>query len=99
MVAVTCAEAASHDLHARAEAEEALGLFRAHGVDYSIAVAHCDPRVALLETATNDLADLIVVGRRGEGHFRGLGGTASYLARHSPIPLAVIPDPSEEAVL
>jgi nucleotide-binding universal stress UspA family protein len=50
-----------------------------------------DPRAGLFETAASDLADPIVVGRRGKGQFRGLGGTASYLAHHSPIPLAVIP--------
>jgi nucleotide-binding universal stress UspA family protein len=86
------------DDQVKADAEEALESFRDHDVDYAIVVAHCDPRVALLETAAGELADLIVVGRRGEGRFRGLGGTASYLVRHSPIPLAVIPDPSEEAV-
>ncbi|MEA3501168.1 MAG: universal stress protein [Actinomycetota bacterium] len=79
------------DDQVRADAEEALGSFRDHDVDYTIVVAHCDPRAALLETAASDLAGLIVVGRRGEGQFRGLGGTASYLVRHSPIPLAVIP--------
>jgi nucleotide-binding universal stress UspA family protein len=68
-----------------------LGSFRDHGVDYAVVVAHCDPRAALLETAATDLADLIVVGSRGEGEFHGLGNTTSYLARHSPIPLAVIP--------
>jgi nucleotide-binding universal stress UspA family protein len=54
--------------------------------------------VALLETAARDEADLIVVGRWGEGQARGLGGTASYLVRHSPIPLAIIPGSSDEAV-
>jgi nucleotide-binding universal stress UspA family protein len=79
------------DDRVRADAEEALGSFRDHGVDYTVVVAHCDPRAALLETATSDLADLIVVGRRGAGQFHGLGNTTSYLARHSPIPLTVIP--------
>ena len=67
-------------------------------VECGVVVAHCDPRVALLETAASNEADLTVVGRRGEGQFRGLGGTASYLVRHSPSPLAVTPDSSDEAV-
>lgn len=67
-------------------------------VECGVVVAHCDPRVALLETAASNEADLTVVGRRGEGQFRGLGGTASYLVRHSPIPLAVTPDSSDKAV-
>ena len=82
----------------RAEAEEALASFRDLGVEYSVVVAHCDPRVALLETAEDDEADLIVIGRQGEGQFRGMGGTASYLVRHSPMPLAVIAEPSDAAV-
>ncbi|MGB5167647.1 MAG: universal stress protein, partial [Acidimicrobiia bacterium] len=60
-------------------------------VEYTVAIAHCDPRVALPETATRDEAGLIVIGTSGAGRFRGLGGTASYLARHSPVPIAVIP--------
>lgn len=79
------------DDNAKAEAEEVLEPFRDLGVDYDIVVAHCDPRVALVETAVSTRSDMIVIGTRGEGQFRGLGGTASYLARHSPVPLAVIP--------
>jgi len=86
------------DEWARAEAEEALASFRDLGVDYRVVVAHCDPRVALLETAGSSEADLIVIGRQGEGQFHGLGGTASYLVRHSPVPLAVIAEPSDAAV-
>lgn len=73
------------------DTEEAFGEFRDPGVQYAIAIAHCDPRVALVENVTSDQAGLIVIGSRGEGQFRGIGGTASYLARHSPVPLAVIP--------
>lgn len=87
------------DDNAKVDTEKVLSSFRDLGVEYDIVVAHCDPRVALLEAAASEHADLIVVGRRGEGRFRGLGGTASYLVRHSPIPLAVIPDPSPEALL
>jgi nucleotide-binding universal stress UspA family protein len=87
------------DDNAKADTEKVLSSFRDLGVEYHVVVAHCDPRVALLEAAASEHADLIVVGRRGEGRFSGLGGTASYLVRHSPIPLAVIPDPSQEALL
>ena len=86
------------DDRVRAETEEAVESFRDLGVEYGVVVAHCDPRVALLETDARNEADLIVIGRRGEGQFRGLGGTASYLVRHSPLPLAVITDSSDEAV-
>ncbi len=86
------------DDEVRADAEGTLQPFRDLGVEYDVAVAHCDPRVALVENVAGVQAGLIVIGSRGEGKFRGLGGTASYLARHSPIPLAVIPDSSDEAV-
>ena len=90
-----CEQPPGHGEHAddrvRSDTEEALERFRDLGVEYTIAVAHCDPRVALVDNATGEQAGLIVIGSRGEGQFRGLGGTASYLARHSPVPLAVIP--------
>jgi nucleotide-binding universal stress UspA family protein len=79
------------DDRATSNVERALTPFRVLGVEYSIVIAHCDPRVALVENAENGRADLIVIGTRGQGQFSGLGGTASYLARHSPVPLAVIP--------
>jgi nucleotide-binding universal stress UspA family protein len=71
--------------------EEILDAFRDLDVEYSIVDAHCDPRVALVDTAVRTGSGMIVIGTRGEGQFHGLGGTASYLARHSPVPLAVIP--------
>jgi|GEM_PF-1598484 len=73
------------------ETEEALAAFRVLDVAYDITVAHCDPRVALVDTAVSTGSGLIAIGSQGEGQFHGLGGTASYLARHSPVPLAVIP--------
>ncbi|MEA3503481.1 MAG: universal stress protein [Actinomycetota bacterium] len=79
------------DDRVRSDTEEALEEFRGLGVGYTIAIAHCDPRVALVENAASEQVGLIVIGTQGEGQFRGLGGTASYLARHSPVPLAVIP--------
>lgn len=75
----------------RADTEEAMEPFRASGVAYDVAITHSDPRSTLLDVAASADAGLIIVGRRGEGQFRGLGGTTSYLVRHSPIPLAVVP--------
>jgi nucleotide-binding universal stress UspA family protein len=75
----------------RADADDVLQSFRDLDVKYDIVVAHCDPRVALVDTAVSTRSDMIVIGTRGEGQFHGLGGTASYLARHSPVPLAAIP--------
>lgn len=61
------------DDRARDDIEEEMKPFRDLGVRYSIVIAHCDPRVALVETAKSDLVGLIVIGTRGEGQFRGLG--------------------------
>ncbi len=80
-----------YDEQIRDETEEALEQFRDHGVQYTLEVCNRDPRVALPETAARDRAGLIVIGTQGAGHFSGLGGTASYLVRHSSLPLTVIP--------
>jgi nucleotide-binding universal stress UspA family protein len=79
------------DQSAMAETEKALEPFRSAGVEYEIVVSHDDPRSTLLEVAAHSDTGLIVVGQRGAGQFGGLGGTTSYLVRHSPVPLAVIP--------
>ena len=81
----------SYNDQIRADTEEALAQFRDHDVEYTLEVCNVDPRVALPETAARDRAGLIVIGTRGAGHFSGLGGTASYLVRHSSLPLTVIP--------
>ena len=80
-----------YDDQIRADTEEALVVFRDADVDYTLEVCNLDPRVALPDTAARDRAGLIVIGTRGAGHFSGLGGTASYLVRHSSLPLTVIP--------
>lgn len=66
-------------------------VFRGLGVAHEAAIENGDARICLIETAKAKKAGLIVVGQHGEGQFTGLGGTASYLVRHSPLPLAVIP--------
>ena len=80
-----------YDEQIRDDTEEALVQFRDHGIEYELEVCNRDPRVALPEAATRDGAGLIVIGTRGAGHFSGLGGTASYLVRHSSLPITVIP--------
>lgn len=70
-------------------------VFRGLGVPHEPLVKDGDPRICLIDNAESRNAGLIIVGQHGEGQLAGLGGTASYLVRHSPIPLAVIPQPTE----
>ena len=54
-------------------------------------VVHAQSSKALLHAATG--AELLVVGRRGAGGFRGLGfgSTADQVARHAPCPVVIVP--------
>lgn len=53
--------------------------------------AHGQSSAKLLEAAAG--AEMLVVGRRGAGGFRGLltGSTADQVVRHSPCPVVVVP--------
>lgn len=61
------------------------------GVHVTRVVAHDKPPSALLAHATS--AQLVVVGTRGRGGFRGLvlGSTSQHLLHDSPCPVAVVP--------
>ncbi len=52
---------------------------------------HGQSSAALLEAAAG--AEIVVVGRRGAGGFRGLlsGSTADQVVRHAPCPVVVVP--------
>ncbi|QZY29221.1 universal stress protein [Nocardioides coralli] len=54
-------------------------------------VVHAATAQALLDAAEG--ADLLVVGRRGRGGFRGLvfGSTADQAVRHAPCPVTTVP--------
>ncbi len=69
------------------------GAFRNLGITHDAIVTAGDARRCLIDVALKQEAGLIVIGQRGKGQFDGLGGTASYLVRHSPLPLAIIPQP------
>lgn len=78
---------------ARVEIDESCGTFRSRGVSYEALVTNADPRPKIIEVAGATSAGLIVIGKRGDSQLAAVGGTASYLIRHSPLPLAVIPFP------
>jgi nucleotide-binding universal stress UspA family protein len=66
------------------------GLDAATRVPVERATFHGSPAEALLGRAED--ANLLVVGRRGEGHHAVLGSTADQVVRHAPCPVAVVPD-------
>jgi nucleotide-binding universal stress UspA family protein len=69
--------------------------FRDGDVPYEAMAARGDPRQRILEIARDRAAGLIIVAGRGEGQFQGLGGTTSYLVRHSSVPVAVLPSSAD----
>lgn len=68
---------------------EALHLPRECAVE--LHAAHGQSSAKLLEAAAG--AEMLVVGRRGAGGFRGLltGSTAEQVVRHAPCPVVVVP--------
>ena len=60
------------------------------GVEVEYAAKHCPPANALLKAAVD--ADLVVVGARGRGGFRGLtlGSVSDQVSRHSPVPVVIV---------
>ncbi len=64
------------------------------GIGYEALLLDGDPRTALLASADERNADLIVVGARGTGshpHALHLGSVTHHLAHHTDRPLAAIP--------
>jgi nucleotide-binding universal stress UspA family protein len=64
------------------------------GVPWKQLVLEGDPREQLLDTATAEKADLVVVGARGSGghrHALHLGSTTHHLVHHTRLPVAAIP--------
>lgn len=61
----------------------------AAGVDLDTVFETTDPRTALLGAE----ADTIVIGARGHGGVMGLllGSVADYVARHSKVPVVIVP--------
>lgn len=60
-----------------------------HKVNFEKVLVQADARTAL----KNQNGDLLVVGARGHGAFLGalLGSVADYYARHSDVPVVIIP--------
>ena len=70
-------------------ASEAVELLTQRGLRASGVVVKGDPAAAILETAEEEGADLIVIGRRGLGRLAGLllGSVSERIARHASVPV------------
>lgn len=72
------------------------GPLRAAGVSHRCAVVDGNPVTALLSTAAQHGASMVVVGSRGTGGFPGLqlGSTSHQLAQHATLPVVIVPAPA-----
>jgi len=63
------------------------------GVRFRIVVIEGNPAGAIMQTASSEQADLVVVGRRGRGGFAELllGSTSHQLSHHLDRPLVLVP--------
>lgn len=72
-----------------AKTEETL---RKAGLDAAGRIASGDPGHVLVETATSERADLMVIGSHGHSDFRrlALGSVSSYVTAHAPCSVLVV---------
>ena len=82
---------------AKAQLDEILDRADADGVEVERAVREGQPAEVLVEEA--ERADLLVVGSRGLGGFRGLllGSVGQQCAHHARCPVVIVPKPSQAA--
>ena len=76
---------------ARRRLEEVVAREESSGVEVETVLRQGQPAQILLEEAKD--ADLLVVGSRGLGGFRGLllGSVSQQCAQHSPCPITILP--------
>lgn len=83
--------------HGASMTEEGLAAVQAAGLDGDAAVLDESPADGLVLLVEATGARMIVVGTRGEGPLTGmiLGSTAQKLVHRSPVPVLVVPIPSD----
>ena len=78
--------------HATQVLEEARGRAAAEGIDVSLHPCAGNPANVLVDVATGEAADLIVVGNRGmKGARRILGSVPNHVAHHAPCAVMIVP--------
>ncbi len=77
---------------------EALAGDAANGLDIERRSVEGGAAGVLIDTARQENADLLVVGTRGHGGFKGLllGSVSATLAHHTPCPLVIVPSPDND---
>ena len=75
------------------ELDEAVASLQTAGVSCRAVVSNGNPAQTLNRVASEESADLIVVGRRGRGGFMEmlLGSIPHTLAHHSTVPVVIVP--------
>ncbi|MGH7680798.1 MAG: universal stress protein [Candidatus Eiseniibacteriota bacterium] len=77
-------------------AEKAVGDLRKAGLKADARMVPADPRVAIVDAARQEKADLVIVGSHGRSGFSKLilGSVASHIIAHSPCNVLVVKQPS-----
>ncbi len=83
-------ERAAHDLAVRG---------RAMGVDVAYLIWQGDPADSIIEAASSELVDLIVIGAPTSDRSNGGGAwtVSDEVVRRAPVPVLVVPDPGRNA--
>lgn len=88
--------------HARREAESYLlarqGELRQQGFDVRVMIGTKSPAESIIETATAENVDLIVISSHGRGGLArwAYGSVADKVARHSPCPVLLVRENADE---
>ena len=88
------------ELEARTKLEQTRQAYRAILPELEWRLVHGDPRDALLQLASAEGADLLVVGTRGLGGVARLvlGSVAAYIVRHATCAVLAVPAPAHSDV-
>jgi nucleotide-binding universal stress UspA family protein len=84
----------THRDEIRRDLDEWCAPLRGAGVHHEALLLEGNPVTAILQTADERGADVVVVGNRGVGGFPGLllGSTSMQVAQHAHRPVVIVPD-------
>jgi len=87
---------AAQEAFHRGLAEGAAGELRKAGLKVDARMVPADPRIAIVDGARHEKADLVIVGSHGRSGFSKLllGSVASHVIAHSPCNVLVVKQPT-----